>query len=445
MVIICLFVGMSATASLKSKNDDEIVIELRIPRGHSFLQCEELIQDSLNEAGKVATKTSLEDFDTDGSPIVVAGVKLSAKREKVSKKYQSPHGEFAVERYVYQGTAGGATEVPLECNARIIASSTPRWARVVSSKYSAGNAGAAARDIWESHRLEVSRCFIQDLSTAVAAQVRAKEQRWDTAREGAEPTVLDVATVAIGIDGTCMLFCGGDYRQAMVGTIAFSDAAGERLHTTYVAAAPEYGKATFLARMDTEIARVKRRYASARYVGVTDGATDFLPWLRGHTTTQVLDFWHVSEYINAAAAALHRGKAAREEWVDKTCHDLKHRHGAAAQILAEFEAARGRKMGASTRTALNAAISYFKNNLDRMNYASYGKSHIPIGSGVTEAACKVIVKQRMCGSGMKWKHSGADDVLTLRALERTDGAWEVFWRHIEKYGVSGQGLPASDN
>jgi hypothetical protein len=40
----------------------------------------------------------------------------------------------------------------------------------------------------------------------------------------------------------------------------------------------------------------------------------------------------------------------------------------------------------------------------------------PIGSGVTEAACKVIVKQRLCGSGMKWTEDGASVVLSLRAL-----------------------------
>ena len=31
------------------------------------------------------------------------------------------------------------------------------------------------------------------------------------------------------------------------------------------------------------------------------------------------------------------------------------------------------------------------------------KNH-SIGSGITKAACKVIVKQRLCKSGMKWKN-----------------------------------------
>ena len=57
----------------------------------------------------------------------------------------------------------------------------------------------------------------------------------------------------------------------MVGTIGFYDRAGERQHTIYMAATPEYGKATFLDRMDREVERVKAAYPGARYVGIADG------------------------------------------------------------------------------------------------------------------------------------------------------------------------------
>jgi hypothetical protein len=47
------------------------------------------------------------------------------------------------------------------------------------------------------------------------------------------------------IDGTCLLMCIDGVREAMVGTINLYDTSGERLHTTYVGATPEYGKKTF--------------------------------------------------------------------------------------------------------------------------------------------------------------------------------------------------------
>ena len=188
--------------------------------------------------------------------------------------------------------------------------------------------------------------------------------------------------------------------------------------------------------MDREIARVKRRYAHARYVGVSDGASDFRPWLEKHTTTQVLDFWHLTEYLAEASKAMFGRAAEREQWMDDRCHRLKHRHGAAAEILTEIEAARD-KPGLSTakRETLETTARYLRNNSDRTKYASYRKRRFPIGSGITEAACKSVVKQRMCGSGMKWKFSGAETVLTLRSKTLTEGAWQIFWDQVAKFGL----------
>lgn len=416
------------------EDDDSIVIELTFAKHSSFLQAEEQIQDQLNSAGRLATERCLADFDSDGSPMMVGNTKLTAKKQRVEKKYESPFGAIRVQRYAYQSPAGGATFIPLEARARIIGNSTPRFAKLVASKYSHSNAGVVQRDLLESLHRKVSRCYIQDVSALVAEGIEAKSRVWETG--GEEPPADEVATIGIGLDGVCMLFCEDGYRQAMVGTIAFYDGGGNRLHTHYVAAAPEHGKRAFLERMDHEIARVKGRHPRARYVGVSDGASDFRPWLQKHTTTRVLDFWHLSEYLGEASKAMFRRTAEREEWMDQRCHHLKHSHGAAAEILGEIEAALDQPgLSAAKRGTLETTARYMRNNLKRTNYASYRKSHLPIGSGITEAACKSVVKQRMCGSGMKWKFSGAETVLTLRSKTLTKGAWEVFWAQVAKFGL----------
>jgi len=69
-----------------------------------------------------------------------------------------------------------------------------------------------------------------------------------------------------------------------------------------------------------------------------------------------------------------------------------------------------------------------------MDYASRVAVHEPIGSGVTEAACKVLVKQRLCGSGMKWKEPGAAAVLSVRCLTYTTGRWDQFGSKIDRSG-----------
>ena len=87
------------------------------------------------------------------------------------------------------------------------------------------------------------------------------------------------------------------------------------------------------------------------------------------------------------------------------------------------------------RKKLEAAITYFRNHKHQMNYGHYRANALPIGSGVTEAACKTLVKQRLCRSGMKWKDRGAQAVLSLRALVLTEGRWAQFWDKINQFGV----------
>ncbi len=71
-----------------------------------------------------------------------------------------------------------------------------------------------------------------------------------------------------------------------------------------------------------------------------------------------------------------------------------------------------------------------------MRYHKYVDSVLPIGSGATEAACKVIVKERMCKSGMRWKEKGAQIVLATRSLHETVGNWEQFWSKVDRYGFN---------
>ena len=61
-----------------------------------------------------------------------------------------------------------------------------------------------------------------------------------------------------------------------------------------------------------------------------------------------------------------------------------------------------------------------------MRYASLMAKGYTIGSGVVEAANKVLVNQRMKRAGMRW--SGGQNVLTFRALIRSsrfDLAWQA--------------------
>ncbi len=133
-------------------------------------------------------------------------------------------------------------------------------------------------------------------------------------------------------------------------------------------------------------------------------------------------------------AAFPKDKASRELWMEQHCHDLKHKQGAAARILKEMQTLTEGRMTEQIREKLDSAITYFKNHKHQMNYARYRSKKMPIGSGVTEAACKTLVKQRLCNSGMRWMEKGASIVLSLRALVLTKERWEQFWGKVNQYG-----------
>lgn len=420
------------SAKLISINGSTVKLEVTLELGRSMLTSEENIQQSLNAAGRIATEAALKYLDTDGSALEIAGEIMRTKGEQ-PKAYQSPYGEVVVHRHVYQRSGGGTTYCPLERDGRIIITSTPLFAKLVSSKLAYGSAREVQRDLLENHGRTVSVSYIQRLSEAVASVIEVKEETWSYA-----PPKLDVeiTSVAIGLDGTCMLLCEEGWREAMVGTIALYDAQGERQHTIYIGATPEYGKASFLERLEREITRTKTRYPEATYVGIADGAESNWRFLTQHTSEQILDFYHASGYLAAVAIALYPNQLTQQrQWLQNSCHHLKHEPGAATQLYEQMlELSLGSKHSQTIESNLAAAVTYFHNHQHQMNYALYRGRHYPIGSGVTEAACKTVIKQRLCCSGMRWKQKGAAAILSLRALVLTSTRWNQFWNKLNQYG-----------
>lgn len=425
---------MQMTTLIKSQTNEMLVFEMTVLLGSSMLESEGAIEQALNEAGSLATGEALKRFDSDGSSIQVGSTKLTSKG-LVETTYQTPYGETRVKRHVYQSPKGGATFCPLERDARVIQGATPKLAKMLSHKYSKLSVDEVKTDLQSNHGRAISRGYIQQVSETIGTLAQAKEEHWHYSTPSLDGPV---ATVSIGLDGTTIYLREQGYRIAMVGTFTLYDRLGERLHTTYVGASPEYGKASFLARMDREIEHLKQLYPDARYIGLADGAQDNWTYLNRHTSLQVTDFWHATEYLAEAAEAIFPSPAEstrKKQWLEERCHQLKHFKGAAGQILNELQDRSEKQLSRANRIKLRKAISYFANQNVRMRYWALVEQNLPIGSGVTEAACKTIVKQRLSQSGMKWNEKGASIILSLRTLERSN-RWEQFWSKISQYGTA---------
>ena len=163
------------TATVTKRHGCMLTIELTLDLNGSMLDMEHHIQEELNKAGCLATAEALQRFDTDGSPIVVAKTKLTARKQKATQYYESPYGSVHVERYLYQSNEGGYTYCPLEDDARIVLTATPRYAQIISDKYSRMHAGEVREDLFSTLRRSCSRNNIQNIAEAVATIAQLKE------------------------------------------------------------------------------------------------------------------------------------------------------------------------------------------------------------------------------------------------------------------------------
>ena len=155
-------------AKIIRKEGKKLIIEITVDLEDSMLDSEEAIQAVVNEAGNLATEEALKQFDTQGEPIEIEGKPWRSKGQE-EKFYQTPYGEIQCARHVYHHHGRGKTFCPLEQSARIIGSSTPRFAKQVSIKMACNAALDVQQDLLECQGRKISTSFLQNLSQKVGA------------------------------------------------------------------------------------------------------------------------------------------------------------------------------------------------------------------------------------------------------------------------------------
>jgi hypothetical protein len=227
------------------------------------------------------------------------------------------------------------------------------------------------------------------------------------------------------------------YKEAMCATIAVYDAKGTRLHTEYLGSMPEAGKATFAARVTTRVAQVLARYPTARHVCLGDGAKWNWDFFAAHYpgAIWVLDFYHAATHLHTAAELIFGAGADAEAYYDRWRTTLLEEPNGVAALLRSLIYYRNRApLPPRTVRALETELNYFRTHTAEMQYADFRAANVPIGSGVTEAGCKELIKARFCRSGMRWKRTTGAPLLHLRAI-RLSQYWDSFWAKVMRYAA----------
>ena len=289
----------------------------------------------------------------------------------------------------------------------------------------------ACEDLLQHHGIKVSKKLIQAVNERVGAILVEKEQKWSY-----EIPALTAEVAAIGIsrDGTTSPIKGEGYKETMTGTISLYNQEGERLHTIYTGCSPEHGKATFDYVFSQEIERIRARYPEVTYAGVADGEKGNWTFLSNYTDVQIIDFWHATEYLAGYGKYVYSDQAERDIWLKDSRSNLKNKRGSAAKLLKEMKNYALTHFIDEKEHPVIRAVTYFTNHKPKMNYWKYQKENLPIGSGVVEAACKTLVKQRFSRSGSRWVRHTLDNILLARSLILTIGRWQQFWNKVDRYG-----------
>jgi hypothetical protein len=162
---------------------------------------------------------------------------------------------------------------------------------------------------------------------------------------------------------------------------------------------------------------------------VGDGAE----WIRlqtrevfGDQANLLIDFYHVSEYLAAAAERCRPDKP--HAWRHTQQKRLK--SGAVQKVLLALEPFAEPKSVEDAEAPVRAAIRYISNRLDCLDYPGAIEKKLPIGSGLIESSHKHVLHSRLKQPGSSWLRASADAMAQLRVL-RANQHWDSFWSEAQ--------------
>ena len=171
------------------------------------------------------------------------------------------------------------------------------------------------------------------------------------------------------------------------------------------------------------------------WVGLVDGAETQLERIEEIASAYevplviVLDIIHVAQYVWKASRAFREEQHERDYWVQTRLKRVL--EGKAVHVAAGMRrSATLRKLSDSEREPVDKCADYLKKYAAYLRYDEYLAAGLPIATGVIEGAVRHLVKDRMELTGARWRLTGAEAILRLRAL-RSSGDFDEYWQFHE--------------
>jgi hypothetical protein len=222
--------------------------------------------------------------------------------------------------------------------------------------------------------------------------------------------------------------------MAYVATLGVHDREGETIKSIRLAATAEEGPALLMERLGAELQHLRAQRPRLPLVAVQDGAPelwnlvdDWLNKFAVRAELKLIDRYHVDERLAEACKAIDPagGNQLFQRWRAALDRSDTAMRGICKQLDTLVSGTGDERLpwadhppqldGERARI-VKGHLAYFTRDPSKFCYASARRRGFPIGSGVTEGACKSAVGARFKRSGQRWIESGVSPCLHLRSL-----------------------------
>jgi hypothetical protein len=172
----------------------------------------------------------------------------------------------------------------------------------------------------------------------------------------------------------------------------------------------DYGKRTYFEDYFRKSSIKMGLLSAKKVVFVADGAHHNWEMCKSHLpeAVEILDFYHATEHLSDFCDLIKdpkKGKMLFKVWRHQILE------GDIFQVLDEMKQT---LFHIEDTDSAQKEINYLNNNKFRMAYDEYRDEGYPIGSGLIEGQCKLVVNKRFKRNGMRWKIKDNRAILKLR-------------------------------
>jgi hypothetical protein len=415
-------------------------------------EMEKEMRAALDEAGQEWLAEELNSVEAADKAQAAPRVRYHKETYRINKRtpatIATSFGPIVLWSFLYLNEEAGEPGLhPLHVRLGIVAGATPVLAERVA-RWAVDHSQAEVRQLlfrehgvkWSNDLLRrVLREYRQQIVAFRAEAQGARLLEWLAIAERSRGRNRPV--LAVGRDGVMVPIRGHGYQEATTATVSVYDRRKKRLGTVYLGQMPESKQPTLTAELTALLESVLKKWTGPvpRLVYVTDKGQAQDAYYRRTLKKMkhphqpgkclawewVLDFFHVCSYVSKLSDALF-GKSSKEGsvWFKRMRHWLRERHQGITNVLrSTSQHYNGGKLSKAAEEEYWKAYRYLRAHSRWMDYDRHRREGKPIGSGVTEAACKTVFTQRLKRSGMRWHKESGQVIVELRVIYLS-GIWD---------------------